>query len=359
MVGEAAAAKYTGALFGAFGVLGALFAADRSLRSWKAPAALAGGFAAIAAPWYAWTVHTTGDPIYPLATSVFGNRRGLWTADEIQFQYFVARSYVGSSISEIVNRALSFLRGEALGGDIPLHRSPLSWLLGGGFLGLLIPSAWRDRTFLGSALSCLLCLGFTIKISADPRYLVPAVGLFALCAGLAADNAIAVAGRLISPSPRLRQAALVAWALVVVVIMRSSVGYARGVTKTDGLPPTSTAKISGFVGARIPCYPAVQYLNARFGSHYRAWGYICEEARYFAKGTLISDVFSTGSRLRVFDAAGQALPSDRTLWRRLKPLDVQWLILPTQTVTRPSVMGAHGLFALVAKVGPEFIFRVQ
>jgi Dolichyl-phosphate-mannose-protein mannosyltransferase len=368
MVGEAAATKYTGAVFGLVGLLGALVASDRAVLSWKAPAAVAAGLAVIAAPWYAWTLHATGDPIYPLGTSVFGNRKGLWTTDELQWQKLVARGYVGPGIKSVFDRALGFLRGEAPLGDIPLGRSPLSWLLGGGFLGLLIPRAWRDRAFLGSALASALCIGVSLEISADPRYLVPALGIFALCGGLAADHVLTVASRLVATLPsrerragRLRVERLrpLVSVLLVIVILRSAVSYTWNTASASGRPPTSERNVRSYLSQRIACFGAVEYLNAEFGSGYRAWGYICEQARYFARGLLISDVFSTGSRRRVFDSAGDVMPSDRTLWRRLEPLHVQWVILPTQTVPHPQALQAHGLFTLTRTIGPEYVFRMD
>ena len=62
MFGEAAATKYTGVLFSPRRLLAVLVAAGRSRAIWQAlPGVLAGGVV-IALPWYAWTIHTTGDP---------------------------------------------------------------------------------------------------------------------------------------------------------------------------------------------------------------------------------------------------------------------------------------------------------
>jgi hypothetical protein len=109
----------------------------------------------------------------------------------------------------------------------------------------------------------------------------------------------------------------------------------------------------------IPCYAVVSYLNSRGGAGYRAWGYTCEQARYYARGRLIGDAFSTGARGRIFDADGAVLPSDHTLWQRLRPLQVQWAILPTGTVPQTSALTARGLFTLAATRGGEDVFRVS
>lgn len=359
MVGEAAATKYTGALFAGIGVLAALTAGDRALLRPFVPVALIGGFALVAGPWYGWTFHSTGDPAYPFATSIFGNRKGLWTTDEIGWQDLVARGMVPPGFHWIFDRLFGFIRGVAVGGDIPPGRSPISWLFAGGLFGVLFPPAWRDRAYLSMLLASLVCLGLALNLSADPRYLVPALGLGALACGLAADNVLTWIKRFV-PSV-LRQWPLVPayYLAAAITILHSPASYARSTVSALGTPPTSAQELSDYLNARVMCYGAVEYLNRTAGRHYRAWGYICEEARYFAQGLLISDVFSTGSRMRVFDSQGNVMPSDRILWDRLRPLRVRWVILPTQTVQKPAVLERHGLFTLVKTVGPDYVFRMQ
>ncbi len=181
LLGEAAATKYTGVVFGGCAFVGVLLAArsPRFRPVWLLVALTS--FAVIAAPWYLWTIHITGDPVYPFATGFFGNRSGLWTAGEIDLQKFVARA-AGSGVGAVVSQDLKFWRGgRYLAG---LDGSPLSWLLVAGFLPLLSPLAWRERTFSGVAAASGLCVAVSLFISADPRYLVPALGVLALTLGL-------------------------------------------------------------------------------------------------------------------------------------------------------------------------------
>ncbi len=111
-------------------------------------------------------------------------------------------------------------------------------------------------------------------------------------------------------------------------ILWSSASSATAVRSTNGLPPTTPAAIRRFIATRVSCYGAVTFLNRIAGSKYRAWSPGCQTARYYAKGLLIGDVFSTGSANRVFDRAGIDVPNDETLWNRLAPLKVEWLIVP-------------------------------
>ena len=359
MFGEAAATKYTGLLFSAAAIVAVLVAAGRSRAIWKAlPGVLAGG-AVIAAPWYAWTIHVTGDPLYPFLTGIFGNRHGLWTALEIK-QQNRSESSAGYSpgMLTVLKRDVQYLRGE-INYDTGIHRSPLSWLLGLGVIRLLLPSGWRDRTFLGVALAALVSVLISLNVSANPRYLVPAVGFFALGAGLTADAAIAAAkgwagGRLTRP------ALAPAWCLACAVIgLWTSFAYVHWVHRNNGNPPTSPGGIYAYLAPRIPCYAAAKYLNHVAGTNYRAWGYSCEQARFYADGRLISDAFSQGGRPRIFNDDGTVMPSDRVLWQRLEPLHVAWMILPQKTAPNPSDLEAHDLFRYVRTLGPEDVFRVS
>jgi hypothetical protein len=358
LFGEAAATKYTGMLFSAAAMVAVLVAAGRSRAIWKALPGLLAGAAVIAVPWYGWTLHTTGDPVYPFFTGIFGNRHGLWTALEVKQQSRSENSAgYNPGMITVLRRDLQYLRGE-LNYETGIHRSPLSWLLGLGVIRLLLPSGWRDRTFLGAALAALLSVLISLNVSANPRYLVPAVGFFALGAGLTADAAIAAAsgwaaGRLTRPvlAP--------AWCLACAVIgLWTSFAYVHWVHRDNGNPPTSPGGIYAYLAPRIPCYGAAKYLNRVGGKNYRAWGYTCEQARFYADGRLISDAFSEGSRPRIFNHDGTALPSDRVLWQRLAPLRVGWMILPTTTAPDPSTLAAHGLFHYLRTIGPEEVFRV-
>jgi hypothetical protein len=356
-LGEAAASKYTGVLFGACVVVGVLVATPRSpLALLRDLGGAVGGFCLLAVPWYAWTVHTTGDPVYPFAIGLFGNRHGLWTAWEISFQDVVARASPQPGFSSILHQALQYLAGD-ISYDTGLNRSPLSWLLGAGVFGLAVPSARRDRAFLGVLFAEVLCIAASLQLSADPRYTVPAVGPLAVAAGLVADHAMSMV-----PLARLglRWRAVLtpaAFIAAAVVGLWTSAGYARDVYG-GGKPPISGHQVDGYLAARIPCYTAVGWLNQFAGPSYRAWGYVCEEVRYYAHGLLISDTFSVGSRPRIFDDDGSTLPSAAVLWQRLAPLHVGWMILPAGTPPNPETLEQGRRFTLVTTTGTADIYRV-
>jgi hypothetical protein len=90
---------------------------------------------------------------------------------------------------------------------------------------LLSLDARRDRALLGLVLAGLLSIAFAVTNSADPRYLVPAIGLLALLAGLTVERALLFArGRLPVQLRDLRLAPV--WCLAAcVAVMWTSVGY--------------------------------------------------------------------------------------------------------------------------------------
>jgi hypothetical protein len=352
MFGEAIATKYTGAIFVLAAVLGVLVAAGRAPALWRALPGTLAGAVVIVLPWYAWTVHITGDPLYPFATGLFGNRPGLWTRAEIQLQ--VARDTTGSYHPGLLH-TLRYLRGE-LPYETGTGRSPLSWLLGLGVIRLLTPSGWRDRTYLGVGLAALIDFLLTMFVSSSPRYLIPGIGFLALAVGLTADVLIPATQQRCGRWLRGPWPVVAGCLLAVLVGLWTSSGYARDYHQSG--PPSSNSDTFVYLAIRIPCYRAAQYLNHVAGADYRAWGENCEQAHYYAKGRLISDEFSLGSRSRIFDDTGRVMPRPQVLWQRLAPLHVRWLILSSQTVPRVTVLQASGLFRYVTTQGPERLFAV-
>jgi hypothetical protein len=346
LVGEAAASKYSGAPFGLCAFAAVLIAGRSRVRVGWLAAALAGALA-IAAPWYAWTIHTTGDPIYPLAVGLFGNRPGLWTAADIHVQDMVQRA-AGPGVLAVLRRDWEYLRGEvqyATGRD-----SPISRLLVLIALPLLARSARRERVLVATVIASVLSVGFDVLfVGADPRDLLPALGVLAVCGGLGVEWAWrALSGRLVS----------VAVALLCGLALWPPAAYALGFRSLYGPPPTGTPAVAAFVAAHTPCYQVVRWLNRVHPRGWRAWGDDCEAARFYSRGVLIDDVLGTGSVPRIFDDYGLRLPGDRTLWARLAPLRVRWLILPRALTPDPGGLERHRLFSLVQTLGGERLFAV-
>jgi hypothetical protein len=356
LVGEAASAKYTGLAYGVFAVAGVLIAGGLPLVRTAIASCLAGA-AMLIVPWYAWTLHTTGDPLYPFGTSIFGNRPGLWNSSEIQAQTISQRGLLQSSVSAIFSRDIQYLRGQVLYNTGP-HRSPLSWWLGSGYLGLLLRRARRDRVFLGLAATGLASMAFDVTQSADPRMFVPAVGPLALLAGIAAQHLLDRLSPIRWSWPRSGRIAALWCAAAVAATIWTPAHYILWYRDTYGPPPATPAARVTYLSYFLPCYRAVLWLNQHAGSQYRAWGE-CAGTRYYARGVLIGDAFSIGASDRIFSGYPGSIPPPGILWARLEPLDVRWLILPAMPRPSRALLDRHGLFTFVASAGQEDVFRVM
>jgi hypothetical protein len=355
LAGEAAATKYTGAVFAACALAAVLLLSVGSgLRPIWGLIALAGA-AVIAVPWYAWPLHTTGDPLYPYAAGLFGSHHGLWSAGEIHLQTTTSRNAAPGVAAVIHADARYLIHGPYLP-DYGGH--PYSWGLGVGFLALALRSTWRDRMVISALAAAALCLLASLFLSADPRYLVPSFGVLAVGGGLGGERLLTPLGRWLSVRRYRWKLATAAGTSLGIACLWPSLIYAHNVRDVDGWPPTSSAKISAYLDRSDPCHPAVSYLNAHAGARYRAWSPDCQSSRYYARGRLIGDVFSTGSVYRVFGGIGTTIPDAATLWRRLRPLHVQWLVIPTEGLTNPDALQHADRFRLVARVAGVEVFRI-
>ena len=322
LLGEAAATKYLAIGFAIAAALGIWIAASRSKVSWRASAAGAGAFLLIALPWYAWTVHTTGNPLYPWITGVFGNRHGLWTSAEINAQRST-RCRISSLdctptsstfwAPAVRNRNRAFTAQLVARRRLPGAVVP--------FAATLPDIPRRDA-------------GRPVEHRHDGRDLFQSPLLHRRGRtplpqrGIGRRLGISGMGEF-APGPLARPPSGPVLVLgSAFVVLFSSSRWERGVLRGRGPPPTTASEVSEYLRSAVPCYAAVDYLNTYAGSHYRAWSYSCEQNHYYARGRLIGDEFSVGSRHRIFDDNGLTLPGYQTLWRRLAPLHVQWMILP-------------------------------
>ena len=356
-IGVAAASKYSALIYGSAAVVGVIIVIGARREVWRAMLGALGGVLLFAGPWYAWTTYTTGDPLYPFATRLFGNRPGLWNVAEISLQSVAQRVTTQPGIAAILHLDLRFLAGKVLY-NTGLGRSPLSWLLGLALLGLLVPRQWRNRPYFGVLVASALSVAAFVNTSADPRFFVPALGTLAVAVGLAVEQPMRILGRIVTRLGRARLPVIaVTCAAAALGGLWTSIGYARMVYG-QGSPPTSGQSVAAYLAPRVQCYAEVAYLNRIDGSRYRAWGYACEQAHYYAQGLLIGDAFSVGAWDRIFNDGGASLPSPYVLAERLGPLHVKWIIVPSGRVVRPKVLEAGGLFKFVMEDDGDELYKV-
>jgi hypothetical protein len=271
----------------------------------------------LAGPWFVRTTVITGNPIYPLATSLFGNR-GPWSDAEVRYQFAAAESFAEVRAGSTIARLLTDLglRNLQLGAESPLFvghaLSPIALL---GAAAVLTPLR-RNRGLIVVGGAGAVLIAVRLAVDMTPRYLLYALGLLALATGLgwAAIFARRPAGSAVT--------AAAAAALLVASI--PTIHYVDR-RRQAGLP-TAAEDREAYVRARIPCFEAVAALN-RSARPYRAYGAFCEEVRYYADHLVIGDWFGPGSYYRVLglpSLGGAAQPPDvrRIFSARATPGDV-------------------------------------
>jgi hypothetical protein len=359
LLGEVAATKYTGGGYGLVVLVALLVARRTGVGLLPALGGASLGLVIAALPWYAWTIHLTGDPVYPFATGIFGNRPGLWTEAEIVDQTISARGVEGSVLATI-ERDLQYLLGSVPGdvapGISPLH--PIIWI---GLLGVLIPSVRRSAAFVAAWVGIILCHGVWLAASSDPRYLIPVFGMLAIAGGLALEPTRRWLGSrrgwLAGPGPSWRLAWVAVPLASLLILWPSFLDIQRifGIQ----LPPTKSADVLNYLYARHPCLSGLRYLNQRLGAAYVAYGVGCEETRYFAQGTYIGDWYGRGSYGRVLGGGTTKLPPPEILASRLRELRVQYLLLPTAHFPDPSQLTRSGQFRLVSTDQETFVLLLS
>jgi hypothetical protein len=360
LVGEAAAAKYTGVLFGTAVLVGLVVAARRSRRVWPYFAMAAVGFAVAVAPWYAWTVDIAGNPFYPFGTEVFGNPPGLWTAAEIAYQKVAAQDAPTAGLAGILRQDIVYLLGrapnEVIGGLPPLN--PLAGL---GLLALPVRRWWSMRPLVATMVASILSLGVWVSATSDPRYLLPALGVMAVGGGLVVEASHRrfreVLTQRMSWLAR-RPSALVLVPLATIITLSASSIEVASVLHGQGLPPTTESTAYSYLVNHVQCYGGLAYLNDRLGSSYTAYGWGCESAKFYASGEYMGDWFGPAGYGRVFD--GVSGPPIRTalLATRLRALGVTHLLVPTRLGVDPGIMTADGHFRLVYSSDGTDVFQV-
>ena len=218
----------------------------------------------------------------------------------------------------------------------------------------------RDRSYIGVLVASLLSVAFFVSQSADPRFFVPALGILSVATAFVVEHPLLLLRDFTSSlsSSARRAADRARRCCDNVACLWSSVGFARMVFQAGDRqrPREATA---AYLAPRVQCYAQVEYLNQTYGSHYRAWGYACEQSHYYANGLLIGDAFSIGARDRIFNGGGSTLPSPVTLNQRLAPLDVGWAILPVGTPPNPQDLERGGLFKLVEEADGNVLYKMM
>jgi len=360
LIGQAAATKYTGVLFGAAVILGLVVAARGSRILWPHIVSAVAGFAVAAAPWYAWTLYITGDPFYPFGTELFGNRPGLWTAAEIAYQKVAAHDAPTAGLAGILRQDVLYLLGRApieVVGGLP----PLNPLAGLGLLALAVRRWWSMRPLVATMVATILSLGIWVSSTSDPRYLLPALGVMAIGGGLVVEASHRrlreVLTQRMSWLARPRSGLVLVPLATIIILSASSIEVAS-VLHSQGLPPTTESTVRAYLVNHVGCYGGLAYLNDRLGSSYTAYGWGCESANFYASGKYMGDWFGPAGYFRVFDGMSNPPVQTALLATRLRALGVTYLLVPNGLGVDPETMTADGHFSLVSSSDGTNVFQL-
>jgi hypothetical protein len=325
---QAAAGKYNALAFVAAIVVGLLASRAFRVRGIRVSAAIAGLAAALIVllPWYGRTMVLTGDPIYPLFTSIFGNHGG-WTAAEIAIITQPDRS-AGPTFADLALQDLRYELGLNPGNLVAIGLPWLSYALGLGFFGALFDGLRKDPIWRAAIVGGALMILAWGLVSANPRLLVPATGVLAIAGGMTVGR---IADALVGEVGRVGVVA--AAGLATVVLSSSTILYTMNVWRSYGPPPTTRGAINTMLLADINCLDGVEYLDERFRGNYSAYGIHCENTTYYAAGRWLGGWAGPGSYGRI--------------------LGPNWMLPPTTVASNLCHLGAQ--FVIVQRVmfGPR------
>jgi hypothetical protein len=350
-LGQAAAAKYQGLFVAASFFLIALLAARRRV-SWV-PLVL--GLGISAGPWYLRTLLLSGSPIYPALSGLFGNPKELWTAREIEYLHAAANRGLGSGLSGFVNRLLRNARiitgatGEDFSATIPAYGS---LTLGAG-LGLALERVRRDPRYQLSLGTGVGCLAMWMVSSSVARYAMAGVAALTMASGFVGHEVWRNMSSAIT-----RKWRWVAWCGIAALLLAPTSVYFLHVLRTQGLPRSDARWVREGYVARGLCYTGIEYLNKRFGKDYSAYGANCEHVSFFAEGDYKGDWFGPGGYFRVLGDPSRPAAAPERLSKRLRELDVEYVLFHTHQVPDPTGLVRSQEFRLVFEDAATLVFRV-
>jgi hypothetical protein len=251
----------------------------------------------------------TGNPTYPLFTTLFGtgpwwtSRDVIWLANDIH-RIGVPRTFVNF----ITLPYLLFAHPEKF-------QSPVSYCL--ALFALLPLVAFRsiaDRYVRSLAVILVYYIGCWFVFGQVMRYLLPIIPL--LCVVTAIAMSWLIQRTLLLPG-KVVFVLLVAAFLGLVV---PDILFARKEIARLGPIPLTTQQRMTYIGARIPSYPALIVANAEPAPIYSLGG---NNGAYYSEGLFLGDWFGPGRYTRVLDAAR----SGRSLYETLHSLGARYFLL--------------------------------
>lgn len=342
--GWAAATKYLGLPIVLLLVLASLVHAPRGRRLRSALACAAGAICA-AAPWYLWIWLSTGNPVFPFLSGIFG--ASAWNATDVAAMDRMDRG--------LATRAATWL---TVSWDVVLDRARLNqqppfspWALLALPAGVwaALRAAWLRPPLAALALA-VLGLGWLPR---DARYLLgpaPALGLALAVAAADLVERFGPAG----PAARRRLAAALA-----ALALATGPAYAGYRLAKLGPPPAGQAATDAFLRRELPGYGAIERLNRIAGPGATLYGFRSERTLFWFAGRQVGE-WSGPYR---FSTVGPLLEDPERLWVRLRGYGVDFLLVPrapgTPGAALPSLPGFARRFRTVLEDAEARVFALR
>jgi hypothetical protein len=286
----------------------------------------------VMAPTYGRIVAWTGNPIFPFLSRIFG--ASSW---DIPWVY-------GQSVGE---RLVSLVR---LPWEVVFARervnyqppfSPVYLVT----LPLLLWGTVRDRRIRRLLVPAGIYLLIYAALPADVRYLTAVLPVVSL----------AVGGVLVDLLQRMVRSWRPLAAGLAVVLFLPGWLYTGYRMWRLGPVPVAAAERERYLAAKLPAYPALQYLNRRFGVRYTVYAFHAENMKYLADGTFLGEWVGPTSFLRLQPLVGDPA----ALHRELRALGAEiLLIVKDRGVELPDTPQAHRLFRRVWEDGVVEVFEL-
>ncbi len=312
--GLAFGSKYTGAVFPLVFFVSLIWSGWRE-RRYLPPLILGGVTLLVAGPWLVRNTYYSGNPLFPFFadffTGIFGRRR-------IDPEWF--RTLIGGSLYIGTGRSLGALLklpwNMIFHNKVFLPEAPLSIAT-----FVLLPLA-VVYSFFSSHVRRLLLIAVSYTIFwfygyQYVRYLVPAFPLYCLVAAASVDWILSRRQTAAWPNTHLVTAA------ICVVLVSPSWYYVAQHVRWEGFLPTTRAERERYLAARIPSYPAYQFLNSQIGSNYRVYALDDVKMAYHADGTFLGDWVGEANYARITSK----MYGGEALYDELKQLAVNYLLL--------------------------------
>jgi len=303
------------------------------------PAVATGG------PMIAWIAATTGNPVFPFLPGLFGETPWSWTT---HVRGPGADTSLGAGVAHALGTAAAGLV-EHLSGALTLPFRPFlpgasldaESVVSCGFLLALALGALAVRRHRHLLALELLVAGYALAWSSlawpDARLALPVAPAAAVLACVGVDGLrerLRGRFRLLDSPPVLAAAAL--------ALAAPGIAYGLATVRANGVPPARPETRTAWLAARRGELAAVELLDRELGAAYRAYGLNAENARYFARGTLLGEWVGEHSYHRVLPL----LADPAALWRELRAMGADHFLVVTRDrpFTAPFRPGFASLF---------------